>query len=245
MADTATTASSIFNAQPRIERVTLADGGFCLVIDDALLEPERVRDFAVARAHEFRNVDFNAYPGTYLMAPTHINAALHAFFVQHLRRHFDARRVVSMHCRYSMVTLRPEQLRPYQWFCHRDNMNAPPEQSNQASVLYLFDDAGLGGTSFYEPTMSPMDFAAFNRDASTLSADAFASKHDLVPGYLCESNRYFTKTGSIPARWNRLIFYDGSILHSGDILAPERLSTDPTRGRLTLNGFFTSRRNAS
>ena len=40
-----------------------------------------------------------------------------------------------------------------------------------------------------------------------------------------------------------MIFYDGSILHSGDILAPEKLSADPRIGRLTLNGFFTSRRN--
>jgi len=48
----------------------------------------------------------------------------------------------------------------------------------------------------------------------------------------------------IDAKWNRLIFYDGAMLHSGDIRLPERLSADPRRGRLTLNGFFTSRRHA-
>jgi Family of unknown function (DUF6445) len=144
-----------------------------------------------------------------------------------------------------MVTLRPEALRPYQWFCHRDNLSVPAAQSIQASVLYLFEDAALGGTGFYEPAMAAGELAAFNRDANTLQADAFAGKYDLAPGYLCASNRYFTKVGSIPARWNRLIFYDGSILHSGDIFAPGRLSTDPAHGRLTFNGFFTSRRNAS
>jgi hypothetical protein len=46
------------------------------------------------------------------------------------------------------------------------------------------------------------------------------------------------------AKWNRLIFYDGAMLHSGDIRRPEKLSADPRAGRLTLNGFFTSRRHA-
>ncbi len=239
------TDAPFFNPSPRIERVTLANGGFCLVIDDALAQPERIREFAVTNSAAFRNVDFNAYPGTYLMPSAGLDNALRDFFAQHLRRFFDARRVVSMHCRFSMVTLRPEALRPYQWFCHRDNQSVPASQSIQASVLYLFYDAVLGGTSFYEPAIAPAEFASFNRDANTLPADAFASKYDLAPGYLCESNRYFTKVGSIPARWNRLIFYDGSILHSGDIFAPGKLSADPAHGRLTFNGFFTSRRNAS
>ena len=41
-----------------------------------------------------------------------------------------------------------------------------------------------------------------------------------------------------------MIFYDGSMLHSGDIDSAGGLSSDPLTGRLTLNGFFTSKRNA-
>jgi Family of unknown function (DUF6445) len=33
------------------------------------------------------------------------------------------------------------------------------------------------------------------------------------------------------------------VLHSGDIAAPDKLTSDPLTGRLTLNGFFTSGRN--
>ncbi|GAH33624.1 unnamed protein product, partial [marine sediment metagenome] len=55
---------------------------------------------------------------------------------------------------------------------------------------------------------------------------------------------WFVHIGRVAAKWNRIVFYDGSMLHSGDIFAPDRLSADPLRGRLTLNGFFTSRRNA-
>ena len=42
-----------------------------------------------------------------------------------------------------------------------------------------------------------------------------------------------------------MIFYDGSIFHSGDIPVPEKLSADPHHGRLTLNGFFTCMRKAA
>ena len=92
----------------------------------------------------------------------------------------------------------------------------------------------------------PVDEIARLFDESTaLSPDDFTRRHGIAPGYMVGSNAYFTCTATIPARWNRLIFYDGSLLHSGDILAPERLSADPSQGRLTLNGFFVSKRKAA
>ncbi len=233
----------LFNPSPRISRLPLANGRACFVIDDALLEPERFVEAAVQRSAEFRHVDFNAYPGNYLMAPEAVDAALREFFTEHLRNLFDARRLLKMHCRLSMITLSPEALRPYQWLCHSDNFGLEPEHSIQASVLYLFKDEGLGGTGFYEPARSAAKTSQLFADASALSATAFTERHGIAPGYMLESNAYFNRIGSVPARWNRLIFYDGSLLHSGDILAPEKLSTDPTRGRLTFNGFFTCRRN--
>ncbi len=39
------------------------------------------------------------------------------------------------------------------------------------------------------------------------------------------------------------LFRDPELGGSGDIAAPDRLSADPRSGRLTLNGFFTCRRN--
>ncbi len=237
-------SAAIFNPNPRIERMPLANGQACLVIDDALVEPERAVEFAAAQRDAFRDVDFNAYPGIYLLAPDTVVGALNDFFLRHIRNRFDARRMLGTHCRYSMVTLPPHSLRPYQRVCHRDSQNVPPQQSIQASVLYLFKNENLGGTGFYEPARSADEIASLYQDANTLSREAFAAKHALEPGYMHQSNRYFTKIGSVAAKWNRLIFYDGSMLHSGDIVSPDLLSADPSSGRLTLNGFFTCRRNA-
>lgn len=232
----------IFRPQPVIEQLRLANGSSCYIIDEALVEPEQVLQYAIDCREQFRNVDFNAYPGIFLLTQAFGNG-LTQFFNRHIRRLFDSRRVVQMHCRLSMVTLAPETLRPYQRMCHRDMAALDPRHSIQASILYLFKDSGLGGTSFYEPARPAQEMAELFRDASTLSGDAFDHRHQFQAGYMCGSNGYFNCVGTVPARWNRIIFYDGYVLHSGDILAPERLSDDPSKGRLTLNAFFSSRRN--
>jgi len=229
-----------FNPNPRIERVPIVNGQWCYVIDEALLDPDRLVRFAAEQRAEFHIVDYNAYPGLLLPTPGEISDKLNAFFVDHLRKLFDARRVLHMHSRLAMVTLPPEQLRPYQRICHSDTMSPDPQHSLQASVLYLFRDESLGGTSFYVAKSAQV--RQLFSDAADMPNAEFMRRYDLQPGYLCESNRYFERVASVPAKWNRLIFYDGGLLHSGDIRVPERMSPDPGEGRLTLNGFFTSRR---
>jgi uncharacterized protein DUF6445 len=239
------TSANVFRKDPHVERVDLAGGACCYVVDDALAEPERFVEWAAARRDEFKPVDFNAYPGTYRMMPAAVESALEAFFNVHMRRCFDARRLRKMHCRLSMVTLRPEALRPYQWLCHSDRFGLDATESIQATVLYLFGDPALGGTSFYAPTRPRDEIAKLFDDSAQLSNAAFAERYGITPGYIAGSNAYFERIGGIDARFNRLIFYDGSLLHSGDIPSPERLSDDPARGRLTFNGFFVSRRHAA
>lgn len=236
--------SVVFNPRPRFERVPLSGSQSCFVVDDALLEPELLVAFAARQREAFQPVDFNAYPGILLPTPK-VSVALNEFFLQHVRRLFDARRVLHMHSRLALVTVPPHLLSARQALCHRDSVGIDPQHSIQASVLYLFRDAGMGGTSFYQPTVPENEVALLFHDASTLPGEAFAQKYALEPGYMIDSNRYFAKVASVPAKWNRLIFYDGSLLHSGDIASPEKLSADPAGGRLTLNGFFTCRQRAA
>ncbi len=188
-------------------------------------------------------MDFNVYPGVYLRAPAALVRELRELFLWRLRRHFDARRCVDAHCRYSMVTLAPRALRPIQWLCHRDDVRLPARLSMQASVLYLFQGPELGGTRFFAPIRPPAETEILFEDARRLAPEAFAHKYNMPFGYMREPGDYFRLLGAIPARFNRLIVYDGGMLHTGDIGSPEKLSDDPLTGRLTLNGFFTSTRN--
>lgn len=233
-----------FNPAMRVQTMLLSNGQCCHVVDDALLEPERLLAWAMAHKAAFQPIGFSAYPGQFVMMPTQLEGEVDTFFSRHMRPLFDARRLLRMHLRLSMVTLAPAQLRPPQWLCHKDNFGVEPTQSIQASVLYLFRDEGLGGTGFYEPALPAHVMSALFNDAVHLRTELFAERYGLQPEYLLDSNRYFHRIGGVAARWNRMVFYDGTILHSGDIRAPGRLSDDPASGRLTLNGFYTCRRHA-
>lgn len=232
----------MFNPQPRIQSLPIAGGHLCHVIDDALLEPERWVEYAATRAAQLQDSSHNAYPGPELRMPDDISAQLDTFFATHVRRLFGARRTLRMYSRLSLATRAPGALDPRQWICHVDRLGVEPGQCIAASVLYLFRDPSLGGTNFYLPTRPLPEIAQLIQDSAHLAADAFAARYGLHAGYMTGSNAYFDKVLTVPARWNRLIFYSGSVFHSGDITAPEKLSADPRTGRLTLNGFFTCTR---
>ena len=52
------------------------------------------------------------------------------------------------------------------------------------------------------------------------------------------SSPCFEKVLTIEPRYNRAIFYNGGIFHSGHIHMPELMVDDPRTGRLTANAFF-------
>lgn len=235
-------APAIFNPRARLEAMQLANGGTCWVLENALLEPERLVRYAVDQRNRFATAEVNYTPGILLPAPSPLDAALGELFNSVVRRHFDARRLLRLHCRLVMVTRQPQELKPIQTLCHRDRPMLDPENSIQACVLYLFKDSELGGTSFYEPLRPEADIRQLFRDSTEMPAEAFFTRYRLTPGYVSGSNEWFRLVGRVPARWNRCIFFDGFTFHSGDIPHPDRLSADPQVGRLTLNGFFTSRR---
>jgi hypothetical protein len=145
-----------------------------------------------------------------------------------------------------MVTVPPAELDPVQWQCHRDRVAAEPNRVIFAAmVLYLFHNPALGGTSFYRPRLSSDQTDRMVADSQMMAADEFSARHGLRAGYMSGSNPYFERITSVPAAWNRMIFYDGSLFHSADIGESSLISSDPRTGRLTLNGFFTCRRVAS
>src|SRR5881394_4312076 len=140
--------------------VQFDDRRFCLVDDEALLNPDELVQCAAERRAEFNSVDFSYYPGIYRMAPAELSERLTDYFQLHARRRFDARRCVETICRYSILTLPPQALHPIQWLCHRDDVGLDARLSMQASVLYLFHDPELGKGILPPPTHSSADTGA-------------------------------------------------------------------------------------
>lgn len=234
----------MFNPRPRIERVGLAPGRDAWVVDDILLDPEALRRRAIEHRAQFAEAPFNAYPGLEWRMGPEVDLPLADFFLQHIRGRLGGRRTLSMYSRLSIVTKPPERLSPLQRLCHRDRLGTGPGEGVAACVLSLFDDERLGGTGFYAPKQPIGEIDALIRHWHTLGDLAFTVAIGAPPAYLTSSNDWFELLGTVPARFNRAVFYDGGQFHSSHITEPALLSPDPARGRLTLNGFFVCRQAA-
>jgi Family of unknown function (DUF6445) len=235
----------MFNPKPHIERVALPGGRACWVIDKVLLDPQAVVAKAVQNRSQFKPAQGNAYPGLEWGMPPDWILHLRDFFILHIRHLHQARRVLNMYSRLSLVTLQPEQLRPVQRLCHRDRFGVDASHCIAACTIYLFKESQLGGTGFYLPKQTLEQTDALVQTWHTLDSDSFTSLIGTAPGYITASNDYFEFVHAVPAAFNRAVFYDGGIFHSSHIQAPSLLSDDPARGRLTMNGFFICQRNAA
>jgi hypothetical protein len=228
----------VFNPRPRIEALAVTPQQTCWVVDDALLAPDRWVELAVAERSRFDDAPHNAYPGPELPLPADVVQAFQRWFSLHLRDRVGLRRMQRATARLSLTTRSPASLQPRQSICHVDAFDLQPGQRIAATVLYLFDDPALGGTSFYMPRRPLEDIAVLLRDSATMTPDAFEARHGIAPGYMVDSNAWFQRVATAAPRYNRLIAYSGTMFHSGDIRRPDLLRDDPRTGRLSVNGFF-------
>ena len=234
----------MFDTRPNLQQQPIEGYPPCLIFDNALRDPQALVDMAVSNRSEFVEEPSNSFPGLTLRMPHAFNALLNDFFLLHVRGPFGVRRIVRSFSRLSMVTRSPAELTPLQRTCHRDYLRHDPGQRTFACVLYLFRDPAMGGTSFYRPRRSEQEINDLRDRWVGMSSAEFTQALGMQPAYLTESNDYFQRVCTVAAAWNRLIFYDGTIFHSGDISQPDRMVSDPASGRLTLNGFFVCRPSA-
>ena len=234
----------MFNPGAKLQSVPLFDGHECLVVDDVLEDPQEWVDTASRHRDRFGPSPF-AYPGLELALSPRVLTLFAEFFAAHARKRLGGRRTLGATARYSIATLQPHELLARQWLCHRDSADMPADQCMAASVLYLFHDEALGGTSFYRPRREAAQTDWLVHECSTLDNSSFKARHpEIAASYMLDGNAWFDRVASVSARWNRAIFYDGSLFHCADLRTPERLHADPAKGRLTMNAFFTCRRKA-
>jgi len=230
------------NPQARLEVVELAGGGKVYVIDDFAQDPDALVALAQSAGSRFQAPPGHPYPGPQLDLPDSMAAELDAFFRRQLGGPLHTGAPLGMSARFSRVTQDAATLDGRQRICHRDDSSLGPDEMISACVHYLFKDEQLGGTVFFRSLMSEADTAQLRRDAGMLDPSAFGDKYGIAPSYMTDSNRYFEVIGRVPAKWNRAIFYDGGIFHSGDVGRASSAAYREFPGRLTINAFFKSRR---
>ncbi|MEE4174876.1 MAG: DUF6445 family protein [Xanthomonadales bacterium] len=231
------------NPNAEVQLREIADGQYCAIVDDVLENAESLVEFAVRQAHRFEW--WSVPPGPRLIAPDNALQDLKRLVRSKLSRHFPILRTgLSLRACLANVTVPPEQLSHLQRLCHVDE-SEKPNMRYFAGLIYLFRNPDLGGTAFYRwkkpevmaraEQLHEIDPAACERYLET-SLEIFRKP----PQYMTESNDLAELLSVVPARFNRLVFYDGSSPHTGHITHPELLSDDLSRGRLTLNFFTTA-----
>jgi hypothetical protein len=234
----------VFSENVKVTAAPLFDNVCAFVIDDALADPNALVQFAKTAKSAFKYSPADSFPGIELRMADSFTAKFEDFFRRHLRRYFDARRIAGTNTRLSIHTTPLDELKPMQWLPSRESSAPSREHVVVAATLYLFDDAAHGGTDFYFPKKTWQDTSRLYDDSKSLDAPAFAEKYGIKPGYIVDSNDYFQLVRRIPAKQNRLVVYDGAMFCAPSIAEPEKLSTNPSTSRLTMNAMIVCRRHS-
>ena len=230
------------NPEASLQRKQISGDAFCIVVDDFLMDPDALLEFASQKSGDFSNSNAN-YPGVQLRISNEAIDDIYRFVRSRMSKVYGFMRgQIEILSSLAMATLPPDELHFMQRLCHIDP-DWEPNRAHYACVLYLFHDQRLGGTSFFRWKAKDIVWKALEilrNDAG--EAEEFLKKQFPTfrepPRYMTESNEIADLLCTLAPRFNRLVFYPGDIPHSGALTAPELLSDDPQKGRLMLNIFF-------
>src|SRR5437588_512191 len=229
-------AGRFFDPAPRVSAVPIVPGEFCIVVDQALANPDGLVGWAAMQ--DFRPPQGFPYPGVIVDAPPAVSAMVGDYFAQYVRGRLGGRRTLSTTVRLSLVTLSPHELRPVQWQCHRDRLGPAPHDLRLAGmVAYLFRDTELGGTSFYRSLLSDEETERMINDAGRMSAAEFSARYGAVDVGLLELA--FARRIPLPGvrhllRVLEVLLQSGRVrraLQRGDAVGPDREQREEGRPR--------------
>lgn len=136
---------------------------------------------------------------------------------------------------FSIVTDAPERLSPAQRAPHFDST----DPDHLAVLHYLGGTAGTG-TAFFRQRATGIE--AVDEGNLARFVETARRESPRLAGYVAGSNTFFEQIGAVQAVQDRLIVYQGRLLHSGVIPPDFTFHADPDRGRLTANFFLRARR---
>lgn len=142
---------------------------------------------------------------------------------------FDCDGFTLLEASFSIVTTPPADLRPPQRAPHFDGTDP-----DLIAMLHFLGDAPGSGTAFFRHRATGIEQVADGNVASFVAA----ATRERGQGYVQGSNAHFEEIARFDAVPDRLLIYQGSLLHSGIIPPSLPLSADPLVGRLTANYFI-------
>ena len=213
------------------------EGNTVVVVDDFMDEPHLLIEQAAAMA-PFSTEQANYYPGLRrLITPAdtltdlHVNEGLQAL-APIIGQVFGLKSFMPTEASFCLVTKRPEELGALQRLPHYDHTDP-----NFFAILHYLSPQTQGGTNFYRHRAT--GFERISPDRAKAYGEARSLENQTPPmSFFGESTGEFERIARFEAKFNRLLIYRGSLLHSGDIPADFSFSPDPRLGRLTCNIFI-------
>ncbi|WP_064435778.1 DUF6445 family protein [Pseudoalteromonas neustonica] len=232
------------NPKMSIEKKLIPGTTLCVyIIDDFLLDAASVINFAYNIAY-FNPMfsDNSYYPGKRDNMPQPYLDLLQTFFqntmlpVLELGNDYSA----TVHkCLLSLITCEPSSLLLEQKIPHIDSCDG----DDYAFVHYL-SPAELGGTSIYKYT--PENLIQFSEEHRYLLEHMMPkveNSQEEHHGYINSTTSLFEQVLTIKAKFNRLVIYQGNLLHSANITCTKSYSNNPKQGRLSIASFASIKSN--
>jgi hypothetical protein len=223
---------------PDVQSVNV--GGQTIVfIDDFLQDPQALVGLASQARFEVPagHAEHKGYPGLRADAPAAYTQAITELLDPLIKVNFQVPDHLGVKVglsAFSLTTTAPEALGPLQRMPHFD-ASTP---HHMAALLWLCDESH-GGTGFYRHNATGLQRITAENRERYLDACHAELNQGLPPArYFDRSDERYTFLGMMPARFNRLVVYPGSLLHSACINPARSLNGDPRRGRLTVNTFY-------
>ena len=212
-----------------------------VVIDDFSGSLERILEIAEELAPFPRHTNY--YPGLRRIF-TAAHTAANAYVQESCERaapfiaeafDFDAFDLVE--ASFSMVTLDPQELTPPQRAPHFDTTD-----QNDLALLHFLRAPPNSGTAFFRQRATGIErVTELNVSVYVPVAEVQIPQLPSDSGYFHGSDEFFEQIGAVEAVPDRMIIFQGSLLHSGIIPPDLPLTGDPRHGRLTANIFVRGR----
>ena len=212
-----------------------------VVIDDFSGSLDHILEIADDLAPYPRHTNY--YPGLRRIF-TAADAAANAYVeetceraAQFIAEAFDIDAFDLVEASFSMVTLKPAELTPPQRAPHFDTT----DQKDLALLHFLRTPANTG-TAFYRQRATGIErVTEFNVSSYVPVAEVQIPQLPPGSGYFHGSDEFFEQIGAVEAIPDRMIIFQGSLLHSGIIPPDMPLTGEPRQGRLTANIFVRGR----
>lgn len=210
-----------------------------VVIDGISGDSERVSRIAEALA-PFPAQQGSFYPGVRRII-TRADSDADQYVTESCRRAaqfvagaFDIDSFDLLEASFSMVTILPSNLLPVQRAPHFDSTDP-----NHIALLHYLRVPEGSGTAFFRHRTTGIEQVT-GANVARFVAVAGAQAAGLRPdtGYIQGSNEHFEQIGLVEAVPDRMVIYQGCLLHSGLIPPDMRFTSNPRAGRLTANIFI-------